>query len=108
MQKSGRRQKDSRRAVATLSGTDLRKSGLQGVRRSLLDEPLDGHDVAPFHLDGQCKARKNRLAIDKNRTSTALSQLTAVLGAGEPQVFSQNFQKRFMRGNRHLGRLTID
>ncbi len=75
---------------------------------TLICQALDGHDLPPLELYRQSKAGKNRFPIYENRTSTTLAELASMLRARKSQVLPQDLEKRLMRRNRNLDRLSID
>ena len=65
-------------------------------------------DVAAFGVQPEHQAGKDRLPVDQNRAGATLTQLAAMLGSGQREIFTQNFEQRFVRRKRHLGRLAVE
>ncbi len=65
-------------------------------------------DFLVLVLNRKRKTGESRLAIDQHRTSSALAELTAVFGSGEPEIFPQNFKQRLLNGGPDLPQLSID
>jgi hypothetical protein len=93
---------NGRCAVAALRGSEDREGFLQRVEFSLASQPLDGVDVAAIAFEPQDETGKNRLSVKQHGTGAALAQFTAVLGSGEPQVLSKDFEQGLVGGKRHL------
>ena len=69
---------------------------------AVFGQSLDGYDRCVLELDGKRETGENGLAVDEDGAGPALAELAAVLGSREPQVLSQHFEERFVRGNRDL------
>src|SRR5207237_4660916 len=100
-EQSFRSEENSRRAISTLSSAEFGKRLLQwmkfGSRHSLYRR-----DFMPLHRDSQSKTRKYGTAIDEHSTASAFAQFTSMLRAGQSEVFTQDLEKRLVRGERHL------
>ena len=61
-----------------------------------------------FQFGRQQKAGKSGLTVQQNRACAAFADLASVLGAGQPEVFPQDFQQspRLIRCD--LAFLTVD
>src|SRR6185295_2929413 len=53
--------------------------------------------LATLHIKAEHQAGENGAPIHQHRASAALTQLAAMLGAGQSQVFSQDFEQGLMR-----------
>src|ERR1017187_92581 len=101
------RQEKSRGAISALRSPEFSKRLLQRMELRSLCHAFDRGDFMSFQGDPQGQAGKHRTTIHQHGATSALPQLAAVLGAGKRQVFAKDFQKRLMRGKRHLDRLTM-
>src|SRR3984893_6446992 len=97
-----------RRAVPALRGAQLGKSDLEGMRLTAARHAFNSGELATLELERHRQAGEERPAIDEDGTGAALAQLAAVLGAGESQVFAQDFEQRFVgrHDDRHV--LAVD
>src|SRR6202048_2207708 len=80
-----------RRAVPTLSGTQLGEGHLERMRLTAVRHALHGGDLATLEIERHRQAGEVRPAVDEDATGGAFAQLAAVLGAGPSQVFAQDF-----------------
>src|SRR5215472_1361373 len=101
------RQEKSRCAISALGSPELSKRLLQRMELRSLCHAFDRDDFMSVQGDPQDQAGEHRTTIHEHGATSAFSQLAAVLGAGKRQVFAKDFQKRLVRGKRHLDPLTI-
>ena len=73
-----------------------------------LRQSLDGENFRLLELDRKGETGEHRLSVDEHGAGAALSELAAVLGSGEPQIFSQDFEKRLVRGDGDLFEFPVD
>src|SRR5688572_16901914 len=99
---------DARCAIAALGGAEVGEGALQRMERRPVRQALDGFNRLALALKGQHQAGKPRLAVDQHRARAALTELAAVLGAGQIEVLAQDFQQGLVGCKRHLDRLTVD
>ena len=97
-----RSHQESGRAVAALRGAEVGEGLLQRVEPAVRHQAFDGEDVASIALDAEDQAGEDRLSIEQNRTGSAFSQLAAVLRAAEIEILTKDFEKRFVRSERHF------
>jgi hypothetical protein len=71
------------RAITALEAIVLDEGFLQGVKRSLGPETLDGRDRPAFVLHREGQAGEDSLAIDKHRAGAAGTLITAFFCSGE-------------------------
>src|SRR5712691_6879518 len=71
LQQADRRQHHSRRAVAALEGVLLVEGTLDGVQLAVGREPLDRGHLAAVGLDGEHRARLDRLPVEQHRARAA-------------------------------------
>src|SRR5262249_37074236 len=84
----------SRCAESALQTVMLTEGLLHGVQRTIrLSQALNGGDLGAFTLQCERSAGFDRNALDMNDTSAALRGVTADMGAGEPQVFTQELHQ---------------
>ena len=97
------------RAVAALRRAKLGKGVLQRVRRGAAGQAFDGQDRGGrLVLDGQDQARKQRFAIDQDRAGATFAQLAAVFGAGQVEVFAQDFEQGLVDRDEDVEVLAVD
>jgi hypothetical protein len=103
----------ARRAETALQAMTLAESLLHGMEAAVgPTETLDGHDVTPFHLHEHHIAGLDGLAINQDRTGTALGGITAHMGTGQSQMLAQRLRQqgmgRLVKGNRLAVDLKVD
>ena len=98
----------SRRAVTTLGRTEVGKGLLERMEPAVCRETFDGQHVTVSTLDAQNETRQHRLAIEQHRARAALSELAAMLGAAEVQVFTQHLEQRLVRIERDVAGFSVD
>jgi hypothetical protein len=96
------------RAVATLGGAEIGECVLQRMQPAVTDQPFDGCDTAAIAIHAEHQAGQNRLAVEQDSARTAFTQLAAVLGAAQVQVFTQDLEQRFVRGECDFDRFAVD
>jgi len=101
-------EEDARDAVAALRRPEIREGFLQGVELPSAGQALYRLDVMAGYLDGQHQTGKHRLAIDQHGACSALTQLTAVLGASQAQLLAQDLEQCVMRRSRNHVLFAID
>ncbi len=106
-QRFGRHQK-SRRAVAALRGAQIRERVLQGMQPAIRGEALDRRHSPSVAVRAQHEAGQHRLVVEQHRAGTALTELAAVLGAAQVQIFTQDLEQRLVRRERDFGWLAVD
>jgi hypothetical protein len=106
-QQRARRQHESRTAVTTLGGSQIRKCILQRVQGWAIRQALDGIYLFTNNSLCQGQTRQHRLAIYQNRASPTLAQLTAMRCARQTHVFAQDFKQGMVWRERHLVTLTV-
>ena len=60
---------------------------------------LDGLKIVPISLNGQHDARSHRLAIEQDRAGAAYAVLTTDMGAGQPEILSNEVAEKKARLN---------
>ncbi len=84
IQQGFRGHQDRGRAISALRGTQIGECLLQWMKVTLGSETFHGQHISLVALESEHEARKHGLAVQKNCTRSALSQLAAVLRAGVP------------------------
>jgi hypothetical protein len=107
IQQCAGRQQDAGRAVATLRGAEVRERLLQRIQPPVAREAFDRRDRAAAAFDGERQAGEHRFAIHEHRAGAALTELAAVLRAGEPQILAEHFEQRLVSGARDIDRIAI-
>ena len=97
-----------RRAVAALESVVLDERPLQRMERTAGREPLDRGHRPPVVLDRQGEARQDPLAVDQHRAGTARALVAPLLGAMQPQAFTEVVEQRHARIVRQLLGRAID
>src|SRR5205814_1946001 len=69
---------------------------------SVFPEAFHGQDFLSNALKRQDEAGKNRLAVQKNGTGAAFSELAAVLRTSVTEVFTQDLQQSLVRRKRDV------
>jgi hypothetical protein len=71
-----------------LRRTELSKGELQGMRAASFRHALDGRDLAALEIEWHGEAGQEWFAVDEHAAGRALTQLTAMLGPGQAEVFA--------------------
>src|SRR5579883_342763 len=85
------------RAVSALRRLFFDECGLQGMRRMLVPQSLDGRDPRPLDRCDRILTRPDRRLVEKDRTRTALSKPTAELRSVQLEPVAQDVQQGFTR-----------
>ena len=101
-------EEDARRAVAALRRAELGERLLERMEAAVARHPLDRGDLAPGELRGQGQAREHGLAVHEDRAGPALAELAPVLGAGEPEVLTEDLEQGLVDGDEDLVGLAVD
>src|SRR5215813_6033653 len=97
LEQSRHRHDHSCLAIAALWHVVLDPGPLHLVQSAAVGKPLDRRDVlAVGGADGK-RAGAHRLALNMNCTGAALGNTAAILGAGQPNLFSNDPQQRSVR-----------
>lgn len=75
--------------VSTVDQNTTYLTKRRGVRRA---EAFDGFDTAGRQIAGPFEARASGLAVNDDRTGTALAETAADFGAHQPEMFAQDEQ----------------
>src|ERR1051325_8886894 len=67
------------------------------MKLGAMGHSLDRFHVTTFGVKAEHQTRKYRTSIDEHRARATLAQFATVLGAGEIQILTQNFQQRLVR-----------
>src|SRR5712692_7826148 len=59
-------------------------------------------------LDGQRQAGQDGLTVDQDSARATLAELTTVLGAGQVEVFAQDFEQRLVDGDKKRVLFAVD
>jgi hypothetical protein len=94
--------------VPALDGSFVHKSCLKRMESLWGLNPFDGRDLFPIRLNGEHEAGVDRLAVNEHGAGAAISNETAGLGAGEPELFADHLKKRLIRLDRELERFVIN
>ena len=70
-------------------------------------KPFNRRDLFPVRLNSEHEAGVDRFFVQKDGAGAAISNETAGLGAGEPELFADHFKKSLIRLNGELERLVI-
>src|SRR5262245_66669203 len=95
-------------AVAALCGAEISEALLKRVEASAGRQTFHRFDTTPLRFDREQEARQHRLAIGEYRTRAALAEFAAMLGAGEPQIFTEHFEQRLIVFRQKIHRLVVD
>src|SRR5215471_7386212 len=107
-EKRFRSEKDSRRAISTLSSAEFGKGLLQRMKFGSHCHALNRGDLMAFHSNSESQARKYWTAIHQYGAAPAFTQLAAVLRAGQTQILAKHFQERLVRRKRDFHLFPID
>ena len=89
LQQVGRSHDHARRAVAALQPVVLPERLLERMQRALLAHSLDRLDLGAVRLDGEQRARLDRLTVEVDRARAAVGRVAADVRAGEAERFTQ-------------------
>jgi hypothetical protein len=103
-----RREKKSRCAVSALRRAQIGECFLQGMKPSALSQSLNRGNLAPFQIETEREAGKDRSPIDKHSACAAFAELAAVFRAGQPEVLAQNLQECFVRQTGDFDLFAVD
>ena len=84
------------------------KRGLNGVKRPVHCESLDGHEIRSVRLDGKEKAGARRLTIKQNRARSADSLFAAEVRAAELEILAQEISQQAARLDEPLYRTPVN
>src|SRR5881394_1827546 len=101
-------QQKCRRAISALGSAQIGKRLLQGMQLPGARHPLDCSDTVTRACKAEHETGQHRRSIEQHGTGPAFSQLAAVLGAGEPEIFAQHFEQRLVRREGDLRALAVD
>src|SRR6266852_2138341 len=107
IQQSLRRDQNRRRAIAALRRSEIGKSILQGMKVSVFSEAFHCQYFCSTTLECQHETGKHGLAVQKNGTSPAFSQFTAVLRARVTEIFTQYLQQSLVRREGDIGLFAV-
>ena len=79
--------------VTALHGFGIKEGLLDAVKAAVAGEAFDGGDLLAFGETGGSKAGSNGLAVEEDSAGATLAFATAVLGAGEVEVFAEDFKE---------------
>ncbi len=79
--------------VTALHGFGIEEGLLDTVKATVAGEAFDGGDLFAFGKTGWSEAGGDGLAVKENSAGAALAFATAVLGAGEVEVFAENLEE---------------
>ena len=85
------RDHEARGAEAALHGAGLDESRLHPVRRPVLRQALDGHDLVAVRLRGEHQARADERPVQEHRARAALALLARVLRPGQAEPVTQEW-----------------
>ncbi len=74
---------------------------------SVFPEAFHGQDFLSNALKRQDEAGKNRLAVQKNGTGAAFSELAAVLRTSVTEILAEDFQQSFVGREGHIGLFAV-
>src|SRR6266850_4636177 len=95
------------RAVSALRCPEISEGLLQRMQSSVQNKAFDGQHLPGGALNSEDQAGEHGLAIQNNGARAALSQFTAVLGAGVAEILAKNFEQSFVGCERDVYLLTI-
>ncbi len=98
---------DGGSAVTTLRGAEIGEGFLQRMERAVGAEAFHGQYLFSVAFEGEEQAGEHGLAIQQDGASAALAQFAAVFGAGVIEIFAENFEQRFVRGEGDVGLLAV-
>jgi hypothetical protein len=78
------------------------------MRLTPVRHAFHGRDLATLEVERHRQAGEEGPAIDEDATGGAFAQLAAVLGAGQPQVFAQDFEQRLVGRHHDRHVLAVD
>src|SRR5437764_2188597 len=103
-----RRDQHPGRAIAALRGAMVGETLLQRVELGTLAQALDGGRASSGALHGGDQAGENQLAIEDHGAGPAFTELAAVLGARQAEVFPQHLEERLVGLDDEITRLAVD
>jgi hypothetical protein len=86
----------------------LHKRFLDLIENATFGETFDRLYVLALRLHGEIETRVDRVAVDENRASAALTFLAGALGTGEAEMFPQRFKQSAPRRNEKFVTFAID
>src|SRR5436190_23556252 len=66
-------------------------------------EAFDACNFTAFDIETEHQARENRTPVDQHRAGAAFAQFAAMLGAGEIEIFAQDFKQSLVWRECNLG-----
>jgi hypothetical protein len=95
-------------AVSALHCTLIDEGLLDGVKRTVLSQTLNGHNALSSDRSDRQAATGDRFAVQKDGARAALPLATSVLSACESEVFAQNLEQRPVWLSFHIVPFTVD
>ncbi len=77
------------------------EGGLQRIEPAAFGETLDGHDRAALDLRRGDEAGADLRAVEQHRAGAAIAGIAADLGAGQPQILTQEVGEPADGGRHH-------
>src|SRR5439155_24557168 len=71
-------------------------------------EPFDGRDRAPVRLDGEHRARLDRLAVEQDRARAARRGVAADVRARQPELLAEEVDEELPRLDLRLVQRAVD
>src|ERR1039458_66095 len=99
---------ESRRTKSALHTALLHKRFLDLIENPTFGETFDRLYVLSLRLHGEIETRVDRVAVDENRASAALTFLAGAFGASEAEMFPQRFKQSAPRRNEKIVTLAIN
>ena len=96
------------RAVAALEPVLLVERLLHRVQLPVLGEPLDRRHLAPVRLDGEHRARLDRLAVEQDRAGAARRRVAADVRPGQAEALAQDVDEELPRLDLELVPRAVD
>jgi hypothetical protein len=69
--------------------------------------PFDAQDLAPFHVEAEDETREDSAPVKQDGARPALAEFAAMLRARQVEVFPQDFERRFVRGEGDFHRFAV-
>ena len=88
--------------------TEVGEGVLQRVQPAVGARPSTVVMLWPPHSTRQDQAGQDRLVVEEHGAGAAFAEFASVFGAGEVQIFAQDFEQRLVRRERDLDWLAVD
>jgi hypothetical protein len=93
--------------VAALRRSEIGKCVLERMELAFFSEAFHRQDLFSPALKREHETGKHGLTFEKNGTSPAFTELTAVFRAGVAEIFPQNFEQRLIGRKGNIGLFAV-